>query len=76
MIWDDSEENFVKTFRQRATCIKRLFWPPMRQKMKFAFHQTILISLLEQWPKCISLKISLFYAYFVGHFCYHSNDEI
>ena len=26
--------------------------------MKYAFHQ-ILISLLEQWPKCISLFISL-----------------
>ena len=28
---------------------------PIRPKMKFAFHQIFLISLLEQWPKCISL---------------------
>ena len=32
--------------------------PSMRQKIKFAFHQILLISLLEQWPKCIRLKLT------------------
>ena len=32
------------------------FGPPMKQKkIKLAFHQILLISLIEQWPKCISL---------------------
>ena len=36
-----------KTYK-RATCIKVLIYPPLEQKNKVAFHQFLLIGLLEE----------------------------
>ena len=34
---------------ERGTCIKGLFWPPLELKrLKFAFHQYLLIGLLDK----------------------------
>ena len=35
-------------FDQKGTCIKGLFWPPLSQKLKVAFHQFHLVGLLEE----------------------------
>ena len=40
---------------KRATCIKRLFWPPMRQNYEIRFSPFFYISLSEQCVKCIGL---------------------
>ena len=46
------------TYLKEVRALRGYFGPPMRQKkMKFAFHQILLISLLEQWPTCISLML-------------------
>ena len=45
---------------KRATCIKRLFWPPMRQKMKFTFHQILFIRIMAKVYKSdISLTFTV-----------------
>ena len=51
----------ISYLEERGTCIKRLFRPPYEaKKIKVAFHKFLLISLLEQLPKCKRLGLILF----------------
>ena len=47
-----SKEKFTCPKEQRGTCIKGLKWPPLVQKLKFAFHKFLWMRLLEEWLKC------------------------
>ena len=42
---------------KRATSIKRLFYSPLRPKMRIAFHLIILISLFKQRPQFVSMVL-------------------
>ena len=45
----------------KGVCALRgYFGPPVRSEMKIAFHKFLLVSLLEQLPKCKSLGLILF----------------
>ena len=41
--------------QKELRALKGYFGPQWGQKVKFALHQILLISLFEQWPKSISL---------------------
>ena len=44
---------------ERGTCVKGLFWPPRRLKIKINFQHFLLIRILEQKPKVKIFGINL-----------------